>query len=333
MTMNNMLQIELWRECNNHCKFCYLQEENKKQSEEYKLNAIKNAIEIIRNNQTWTNYDSLGLIGGEFFQGQLNTEALNKEFFSMFVAIEDQFLHSNIKHFWLTMSLTNTQHIYNSFTFEHFIDSLDHLACIRSNKHVSWKNEENQDIWICTSYDTIGRFHTKEAEETWKHYMKIIKDRSEYIHTTTCFIITQDLIDTYNKDKDFFNKFKEEYNTHIYFKCPDIGCNDKTIEDFTKRTKLNNFFPKRADFISFLTDLIKDNDYKDLFNREYRAATLYENIGGDKLRVFKERQNDLISAEDATSPCGHAYWYSRYIDSDKCMMCDRDTVFKEIEDE
>lgn len=322
--MNNMLQIELWRECNNHCKFCYLQEENRKQSTEYKLNAIKNTIEIINDEETWNKYDSFGLIGGEFFQGQLNTQELNKSFAIMMKSIENKYLESKIKSFWLTATLTEKPVCYGK-SFEEFITNLDNLAYTGL--------EKQQDIWLCTSYDTIGRFHTEQSKQNWINNMKFIKENTKYLHTTTSFIITQDLIETYNRNKNFFNDFRKEYNTHIYFKCPDIGCNDKTIENFLNRTKLDKFLPKRCDFIKFLYDMAEDGESVDLFNREYRAATLYENIGGKSLRVFKERQNDLISAEDAISSCGHAHWYSRYIDSDKCMMCDRDIVFREIEDE
>ena len=66
----NMIQFELWKQCNNSCDFCwnkpYAQINNPKQ----KINRIHSAIENIDTLNTFE-YDTIGLIGGEFFEGQL----------------------------------------------------------------------------------------------------------------------------------------------------------------------------------------------------------------------------------------------------------------------
>ena len=44
---NRSLQFEVWQECNNHCTFCYLCEENKHTDKQLKIESMKNIIETI----------------------------------------------------------------------------------------------------------------------------------------------------------------------------------------------------------------------------------------------------------------------------------------------
>ena len=45
--MGKQLQFELWKECNSKCKFCYLGRENNFTPDNLKINACKNALDMI----------------------------------------------------------------------------------------------------------------------------------------------------------------------------------------------------------------------------------------------------------------------------------------------
>ena len=75
-------QWELWWECNNRCKFCYLGEENKETFEERQLASIRKLKEELKN-LDYSYYNNISLIGGEFFQGQLKDKQVHDEFMDL----------------------------------------------------------------------------------------------------------------------------------------------------------------------------------------------------------------------------------------------------------
>ena len=78
------MMFELWTECNSRCKFCYLGAYNRNTSDEDKLYNLDRVSSII--SKTFTadleQYKAAGFIGGEFFQGQLNTPEIKVKFFT-----------------------------------------------------------------------------------------------------------------------------------------------------------------------------------------------------------------------------------------------------------
>ena len=52
-------------------------------------------------------------------------------------------------------------------------------------------------LWICTSYDTSGRFHTAKMLEQWKYNMKELKTRFPEVNINTTTILTGDFIKKY----------------------------------------------------------------------------------------------------------------------------------------
>ena len=68
--MGKVKQFELWRECNCKCTFCTLGDDNCKTPDEIKLKNMRDAYNEIRNYKAGE-VDTIGFIGGEFFQGQL----------------------------------------------------------------------------------------------------------------------------------------------------------------------------------------------------------------------------------------------------------------------
>ena len=143
-----MIQVRLWNDCYNNCSFCSL-------SGKKHITDIKNKKARILNLLTLKD-NKIGLIGGEFFEGQLR-------------GCEEEWLHmiKNIgcSDLFITANLINEQYL------------LEETLKIRP------------DILICTSYDSVGRFKNESQKDRWLK-------RVNSINNIFCTIIpTQDIIE------------------------------------------------------------------------------------------------------------------------------------------
>ena len=77
--MSLQIQYELWRECNCNCTYCTLGFDNHKTENELKLQSMQTAIDEMKNFEP-NEHQTVGFIGGEFFQGQLNTPEIKSKF-------------------------------------------------------------------------------------------------------------------------------------------------------------------------------------------------------------------------------------------------------------
>lgn len=308
--MGKQLQFELWQECNSHCKFCYNGDNNLFTPLAKKIEAIDEAIKKISDLSNYPEYDTLAYLGGEFFQGQMNNYELRMKFYELMK--KTAWLKDNgyIKNVWIycTLTIGDQEHLYETLKL--------------------FKNKEN--VWILTSYDTIGRFHTPKMEENWKYHMKHIHELYPDIMFNITTIITGDLCDRYNNNEISFRDMMEEYHTHFFFKQPGSGSHTK--EEMQKI--IPNFFPTRQQFLTFLTKFKEKEDermYDKLFNIVYRADTLYRNFNDKDGLVENTRHKDSkneVEAPDSDEvqinpKCGHMRSYQCYIDSDKCCICDK----------
>lgn len=144
--INNKIQVRLWNECYNNCTFCSL-------SDKSAISIVDKQIRI--NKLAKFEGSTIGLIGGEFFEGQL--KGCENEWLNMIENI-------SCDNLFITANLIHEQYLLN--------ETLN----IRPN------------ILICTSYDSIGRFKTNEQKEIWLSRVNKIKN-------IFCTIIpTQDII-------------------------------------------------------------------------------------------------------------------------------------------
>lgn len=308
------LQFELWQECGAGCTMCYLGDGNKFTPNELKMKSLQNTIDKISDLSIYSEYDTLSYLGGEFFQGQLKTPELKEKF--MELMDKTAWLKDNgyIKNIWIyaTMTIGDQHDLYEAL--EHF------------------KNKEN--LWILTSYDTMGRFHTPKMEETWKYNMKHIHELYPEIRFNTTTIITGDLIEKYLDDRFSFKKMMEEYNTEFFLKQCGLG-SFKTPQDMNN--KIGNFYPTRDAFIKFLIKFRKEESslmWDKLFNIKYRADSLYRNFNdaGKQMILNTRFKNSKMEVktnrveESFVLPCGHLRVYQAYVDSDKCVICDKQMI-------
>ena len=140
------MQIRLWKDCTNGCTFCSLKNRETTKLED-KITRIKTIKDF---------HDTkIGLIGGEFFEGQLR--GCEEEWLSMIASLRCDFL-------FISANLIQTPYLLNE------------TLSVRP------------DIVICTSYDTSGRFHKDGQKEAW------LKRVKELRHVFCTIIPTQDML-------------------------------------------------------------------------------------------------------------------------------------------
>lgn len=303
--MKKSIQFELWHECNNLCKMCFLGIENRKTPDTTKLLSLKNAIETAKT----FNGDIISIIGGEFFQGQLNTKEIKNKFYEFISIVVNRLNKGEIQEAWVTATLT-------SKLPPDLIEFLDFLN----------ENWVKGKIFICTSYDTIGRFHIEQLRLNWEENMKFIHKYSPNIKLNTTFILTNDLIEKFIANEISFQDFSTQYNTGTSIKHPNSGPYETLPE---MEAALPGFLPERQKALRFFKKLkVKEYDVflNHLFNVDLRSdeCVKRDNDGHSYVDVRDKIGTDeyQLAYDIGTNPCGHSKLYQCYKDSDACMKCD-----------
>lgn len=316
------LQFELWEDCNTLCKFCYLGK-NRNTDANVKIESLKATYEKICDNSIYEHYNVLSYIGGEFFQGQLSNPTVRELFFKVMQKTAELSDSGVLEQVWITASLTigDQKDLY---------DTIDLF-------------KDKSKVWICTSYDTIGRYQTDKMFETWDYHMKNLKKKYPNIQLNSSIILTGDLVQKYLNNKFSFTEYSNIYQSALFLKTPGImSSQETTIEN---KAKFNNdtglyFFPKRQDFLNFLTKFKYQETeymYDKLYNIKYRADDLYKKTQANKelnslshrvkeqyINMFEDvfdKEGDRI--EIPVSKCGHLIRYQPYVDSNACFICDK----------
>lgn len=278
------VQIRLWNDCVNNCSFCSLRNDCRKTSPSSKKTRLKQAAKLIEE----IDASQIGLLGGEFFEGQLK-------------GCEDE---------WLML-------------LHSMLDSGAHLSITANLIHEQYYLKETIEVLrerllVCTSYDEVGRFHSKLAVANW--FSNIEKLNSESVNLFCTCIPTQDFLTA-------------EYSLPEWLSVnlcdPHLGVDwyinvDKT--NYHKHlTEENNLFnlPKRATFIRWMREHL-DIARRYVAYDTSHSDTVYDFDENDCLtKLFHER---LVSSNCINPHCGHPYFCQCYADSDKCMMCDAQNV-------
>ncbi len=331
-------QWELWHFCNSLCKFCYLGKENRLHNKERQITSIIDLGKAV-DKLDYTKYNNISIIGGEFFQGQLDDKEIHDNFFEVIKKIFKKYLDKKIGSIWITCTLTigDQKHLYE------LLEIADQMEVFPNKKYGS------SGLWLCTSWDSAGRFHNNNMENNWKFHMKNIKSKYPWVKFNTTIILQQDFIEKYINDEFSPKKFMEEYKTTIFYKQPGVPskiCSQNNDENkfnvFSKelsdiwlaeKQKYNDeifgyeFFPKRKTFLKFLSKYYAEDKetYDRLFNIEYRADELHRNFNDIDHDISIKRSKFQDQEEDGVVPlpCGHIHYYASYSDSNKCCVCDK----------
>lgn len=319
--MAKELQFELWQECNNQCKFCYLRNNNKHTPDKIKLNSLKNAYQTISDMSNYPEFDTISYLGGEFFQGQLNTPKIREKFMELMKKTSQLLIDGYINECWIYVTLT-------------IGDQADLYETLKLFEPVQDK------LWILTSYDTIGRFHHPKMEENWKYHMKNIHKLYPGIKFNTTTILTSDCIKKYIRDEISFQKMAEEFHTVFFFK--QVGIDGEDPSTYNEKYGFD-FVPTRKDFLDFLRKFKQQEPtlmWDKLFNIQYRADVLFRNGNTESQSMLKcirhkdhrGKEIDLSwenEYETKVAPCGHLYLYHVYSDCDGCVQCDKEMLSDE----
>lgn len=311
-------QFELWTDCNSKCDFCFLGYKNGIKSNEIKIENLKKTIATIQQEHFLDNLDCLSFIGGEFFQGQLKNPEVKKLFMELMMLCSNYLDEGKLQEIWLNCTL-------NIGTQEDLYEALSYF-------------KDKSKIWILTSYDTIGRFHTPKMEQIWKDNVKKIRDTFPEIKINITSILTGDFIEKYIAEDLDLMLFARQINASQFLK-PTCSISRPDGKSFTKEETnkfLPNFFTTRKKFRQFLyTYASRESEdmYDKLFSMNLRAT--YLSVLRDEKVIERLKNNYMVQnltnlADKDISPCGlHSDEYNIYLDDPNgCCVCDKEEIWK-----
>ena len=109
---------------------------------------------------------------------------------------------------WFTCTLTlgDQKHLYE-------------LLDLADSMNIHPKEEYGASgLWLCTSWDAAGRFHTPGMQENWECHMKNIKQKYPWIKFNTTIILQQAFINMYLEGNFSAKQFMKDFNTTLFFK-------------------------------------------------------------------------------------------------------------------
>lgn len=336
-------QWEMWTYCKNKCVFCYLGKENINTLEERQLKSIEDFNSALQK-LDYNIYNNISIIGGELFQGEAHSKKVEENLLESFKQLGHLYLDKKIGSSWITTTFTKK---------EQFViyDLLDYY---NDNKmFIPKKKYGASGLWLCTSWDTKGRFHTPEYKENWEYHMLNIKNKYPWIKFNTTIILTGPFLKDYIDNKWSFKEFQSKFSTTLFFKQSGLGSQfapqmpiigwdrrPETYKDAIMRAKKIandyykwDFFPTRELFIEFLKKVYLEdrNIYDKLFNINYRADEVFRNNNNVDYNHISHRsktssyEDEEIHAYEINT-CGHNTTYLCYSDSNECCLCDKKRI-------
>jgi len=298
---NRFLQYEMWKDCHIGCKFCC----NKGQRDLNKKESLTFILEKL-NDKEVSEYNEIGFIGGEFFNGELSDPEVKALFYTVFDKCADLIHNGTIEKLYITTAL-----IYNmDVDLIPFLKHLENIGIINNTL-------------ICTSYDVAYRFYTKEREDLWKNNMLKLHELYPTLRLHTEIIMTQFFIDKVLQDEFSISNFQETYHTHCDYIEPASGLYYKDKKDCAE--DLPGFFPTKTSYIEFLKKMIKTQeiDFSTFLSMELRSSKLYYIDGGERQIVDNRRTTNGV-AKPINKECKYEIGL---IDSDKSMRELAVTIF------
>lgn len=315
-----VLQISPWSNCNNRCVFC-----SQRTDKPFSLDERRAHLEDIYN-QFITgevfqkfDFDGFGIIGGEFFQGQL--DGLEDIWYKLVSLFADLLKSQRLKQVWINSNLIQVNLDQIEKTFELF----------------DWENlQPDQKVLLPTSYDTKGRFHTEEAKIKWYENVQYLAEKFPKLEIYGTAITTQAFVEELLGDTFKYPTGMRALNLLVprlidsdYF---EEGTHSKNYRNILL-SKLSEypewFFPKsRSQFIQFLykvKEVLGEGVLRNFYEVERHSSDVYTYFPY-KNSYFINRHTADNSKENME--CGHPYTSCCYLDSNKCSHCDAKNIVK-----
>lgn len=321
---------------------CYLGKENRHTDKARQMKSLNDLHKAI-DNLDYRIYNNVSLIGGDFFQGQIDEPEVHDSFMSLIEKCAKAYHDNKLGSMWITCTLTiGDQH--------HLYEMLEIFKKYECFPREGWGSS---GIWLCTSWDIKGRFHTPDRLENWDYHMLNIQKNYPWVKFNTTIILMepfcQAVIDgTFNP-----REFGQKYKTTLFFKQVGLGKiaenvdlgpdSDGEIVKYMRAKVATNealgfdFCPHRSVMLNCIRKFATDYPelYDRLFNIQYRADELHRNFN-DQMKDMKTRRNKNsanetdVAMENVLNTCGHMINYMPYIDSNKCCICDKKAIWESL---
>lgn len=318
------IQFELWHNCTNECEFCYLNGCRRPFSEEKKRESIQKVLDILDSDKP-DGYNAMGLIGGELFCGQLFDENTRAKFLELITKMKTFLIEDKIKEVWLTSNLLTG----------------DCGGLIETLEILMKDLPRYQRIMLCTSYDTVGRFHTEEAYQKWYNNLLMLREMFPRLCIHIQTICTQAFVNEWLEDNskfvDFIDKgflmdFKPPATNAIDFIYYNTGHDSyrKNLEKMAKTQSYKYLIESRDKFMRFWESVYNTfpdglQKLRDFNSNKVKSECCYS-VPWDEW--FEDRW--VNNKENA--PCGHCWDGYCYKDHpDKCAKCDVERFIKMME--
>lgn len=288
MLDSKFLQLVLWVDCNSGCAFCLNKRGlSNKDFKEDKIENLKKALKIVQDVQK-DQYDFVGLIGGEFFQGQI-TEDVEPYYRELVANIKEKIDNKILKQVFVASSLMGPN---NYEEFQKYFGAF-----------------RKDEILICTSFNVVGQFGKFPVSNWHANYEKFTSNGYNlHIEMIASEANMQAIL---NHEINLLPWVRN--NIRIDFLRP-IDFGDRPKQDFPW------FFPKRETFIKFMMFLeVNFPMMMDDFMSLKQRASLLHNFTFDQQ---VQRHEEFNEGEGHVMDCGHSSMFKAYIDCDKCMACD-----------
>lgn len=333
-------QWEVWAMCNNYCTYCYLGSENRHTDKERQMKSLVDLHKAI-DNLDFRIYNNVSLIGGDFFQGQIDDPDVHDSFMALIEKLAIAYRDGKLGSIWITctMTLGPQKHLYE------MLDLFEKYECFPREK---WNSS---GLWLCTSWDIKGRFHTPDRLENWDHHMLNIQKEYPWVKFNTTIILMEPFCQAVIDGQWSPREFAKKYKTTLFFKqvglgniaegC-DVGGDEVSEIDKYNLMKIEtnkrlgfDFCPHRRVMLEFLRKFATDYPefYDRLYNIRYRADELHRNFNDSMVDMKTVRNKNSanetdVAMENSLNTCGHMINYMPYIDSSKCCICDKFSIWE-----
>lgn len=297
-----MVQYGLWGNCCNDCDFC-LRLERRDYSPTQQIEWIRNVAENIKVLDVNKFNHGISLLGGELFY--IQNKEVQSEFLTLIDTVIDFIIRSGDPQCKFS---TVTNGLYDPTFLYQVVDRLKEGVGLN---HID----------VNFSYDFKYRYKTEKLRVKALTNIQAFRDRYDY-RVGVQMILTQHLIDLWDKG---------EFDLNHWLDTDIKGCNFCFLYPHPINTGrvLPDFNFKRKDFLTFISWLKNANFqiYWNFINSTKNSGTF--KYTGMRYRAdgYRTDQIPILSdGKEVISPCGHSQLYRCYSDSDKCVLCDLESI-------
>ena len=313
----SMVQLGLHSLCCNRCDFCTIKENHLNQIDDILVEierAKENIKYIAASKENWSNKysDGISLLGGEIFFVQ--DERYKQAILELVDVIIEYILKPAKNPNCRFSTVTNGMYDPEWLLFP-VIDKIKDAVGIGM-------------VDVNFSYDFKYRFHTEESRIQCENTINAFHNRYSY-NCGIQMIVTQQVVDMYLngwRTTDLVNdKFPGNMITFLYPHPINRGNN------YAGSKNLPGFNFTRSSFLEFLAILEEEEPrvFQSFLYSTRNSAVFKYTMMYNKMDNGTIEQDPLLSdGKEIINPsCNHSVLYQCYADTDKCMLCDLESMY------